>query len=162
MLNLIKNIGYFALFNLIRCLIWLKPFGCFDQDDQLFVSFDLMFNLINSQIDHFNQVRQSKNTHHSNHKPLIKMGMFISQSEQGNQLGQLRKPWIVVVDFNSFANFTFSYYITFWIMTNMKGENEWIFYVLQFACKCFAHLLKFNKILYFLYHYFCLGFSTLV
>jgi hypothetical protein len=29
------------------------------------------------------------------------MGMFISQSENGNQLGQLRKPWIVVVYFNS-------------------------------------------------------------
>jgi hypothetical protein len=44
------------LFDLIRCFIWLEHVDHFDWSGQFFVQLDWMFNLINTQIGHFNQV----------------------------------------------------------------------------------------------------------
>jgi hypothetical protein len=54
---------HFALFKLMKCFICLKPIGHLDQGDQFLVQFDYMLNIIVNQIDHFNQVHYSKNTH---------------------------------------------------------------------------------------------------
>jgi hypothetical protein len=45
-----------------------------------------MFNLTNYQIGHFSQIQWSKNTYHSNFKPLVKMYMFTNQEGLVKQL----------------------------------------------------------------------------
>jgi hypothetical protein len=45
-----------------------------------------MFNLTIYQIGHFSQVQSSKNTYHSNFKPLVKMHMSINQEGLFRQL----------------------------------------------------------------------------
>ncbi len=50
-----------------------------------------MFNVINNQISHFNQVDKSKNTRHSSHEPLVKMYMSSGQKRFVNQLGPFEK-----------------------------------------------------------------------
>jgi hypothetical protein len=56
-----------------------------------------MFNVINSQISHFNQVDKSKNTRHSSHKSLVKMYISSDKERFVNQLGPFEKSWIVIV-----------------------------------------------------------------
>jgi hypothetical protein len=48
-----------------------------------------MFDLIDSQIGHSNQVDWSKNTCHLSMRLLVKMDMSINQGGQGHQLEQL-------------------------------------------------------------------------
>ncbi len=52
-----------------------------------------MFDLLNSQIGKFSQIhRLKKYTCHLGSRLLIKMDMFVNQSEQGSHFGELLKP----------------------------------------------------------------------
>ncbi len=61
-----------------KCPIQLKHMNHFDQGGLFFIQFDYMFNLINNQIGHCNQIPHK--SIHVSFRPLIEMGMFVNQS----------------------------------------------------------------------------------